>query len=45
MQIQAAIDSRIFEILRMLANQKYYPIEKLEQDLNLATSTAEGGEA
>jgi hypothetical protein len=46
MQIQAAIDSRIFEILRMLANQKYYPIDKLEQDLNLATSpTIQGGEA
>jgi biotin operon repressor len=38
MQIQAAIDGRVFEILRMLANQKYYPIETLEQDLNLGTS-------
>jgi hypothetical protein len=33
MQIQAAIDGRIFEILRMLANPNYYPIERLEQDL------------
>jgi biotin operon repressor len=38
MQIQAAIDGRIFEILRLLANQKYYPIETLQQDLNLGTS-------
>lgn len=33
MQIQAAIDNRIFEILRLLAHPEYCPIETLEEDL------------
>ena len=40
MQIKATVDKRIFEILRLLAHQEYYPTEALEQDLKQSPGTS-----